>query len=176
MTNNFSKMQICSNNETTTTLKKTKLELMDFESVFYCPIQLLSFDDFLIKYYGTNKIIRVYEDDTNNYKTINMHSYDGMDIIENLIISEQFNGSQTIYTFNPIPFVYSEIHLIVEGDKILSHSHVNEKIDSEYILEDPIIEDILSITANYKDKLLIELGLISVNGKQQWKLLDVSIC
>jgi hypothetical protein len=168
MTNNFSKMQ---NTDSETQI--TKLELADFESVFYCPIELLSFDDFLKKYCGTTKIIKIYNDETNTYETIHIKSNDNMDITENLIINSQISDKQTIYSFDEIPFLLSEIHLIVEDNKVISHSHVNDKIDSEYILEEKIIEDILSITTNYKDKLYIELGLISINGKQEWKVINV---
>lgn len=151
---------------------------------FYCNVEYLTFSEFKNKYNGTNKRIKIFTNANansnldiclTNINDLIYLSNDNSLNTESKNIFESLNDLDMIYCMDPIPFVYSEINLIIEGNKILNHSHTNTNIDSEFILDEEIVKNTLKILdkENYKNKLYIQLGLIS-NHEQQWKILDIS--
>ena len=175
-----------STTQSATQYKTNTFDKIFNSDIFYSKTEFLSFCSYKDKYNGTKKRIKHMTNNnnlTNNNLTNASNTIDL--VIENINDSiyltdkylkqkiESIAESDIIYCMEPIPFLLSEIRLLVGNGKIYAHSNVNQNIDSTYILSEDIIKKILNLVGT--DYVCVDIGLmyVSTNNQDVWKVINV---
>ena len=178
-----------SNEQNNSNYKFNNFDKIFNSDIFYSSVEYLTFEKFINKYNGTEKRIKHLPITQNNTQS-NINDIALQCVTTDLAITnindsiyltdkylkqkiDSISETDMVYCIEPIPFLLSEIRLLVGNGKIYAHSNVNPNIDSAYILSEDIIKKILKLLGT--DYVCIDIGLmyISTSNRDVWKVINI---